>query len=359
MNIFEHDEFDDHEEVVFFNDSASRLRSIIAIHDTSLGPALGGVRMFPYADSAEALRDVLRLSRGMTYKSALAGLHLGGGKAVVIGDPRQDKSPALFRAMGRCIDRLGGRYIAAEDSGTSLDDVRIMAETTEHVSGIAEKEDALGLPNTGDPSPWTAYGCLIAIRTAVRHALGRNDLAGVSVAIQGVGNVGRNLADQLKAEGASLTLADVHADAVAPVARRTGARIVSSDEIFGLDVDVFAPCALGAVINDRSIEQLKARVVAGAANNQLESPQHGETLHRRGILYAPDYVTNAGGVIDVAHERSGYDPQAVKAHVERIGDTLAEIFTRASASNRPTSEIADELARARIAVAHKPLHEAA
>lgn len=350
MSVFQQEDFDGHEQVAFFKDDATGLRAIIAVHNTNLGPALGGVRMWPYASDGEAVRDVLRLSRGMTYKSALAGLPFGGGKSVIIGDPQRDKSEALMRAMGRSVDQLSGRYIAAEDSGTSVTDLQQMATETEFVAGVVNKSTVAGEERSGDPSPATARGVFVGLRAAVRHKLGREDLDGVKVAVQGVGNVGMRLVEYLCAAGARCWITDIHAERVQRVADETGAVPVPADDIVALDVDVFAPCALGAAINSDTLRSLRAKVVAGAANNQLANASHGEDLLRAGILYAPDYVINAGGVIDVAFERTGYDLEKVVAKVEGIADSLAEIFERADAELRPTSEVADDLARERFMV---------
>lgn len=347
MSVFSMPDFAGHEQVVFCRDEASGLQAIIAIHNTRLGPALGGCRMWPYASEEEAVRDVLRLSRGMTYKSALAGLPLGGGKSVVIGNPRTDKTPALLDALARAVDRLGGRYIAAEDSGTSVADMQRMARLTPHVAGIHDKPSESGT-RSGDPSPATARGTFVGIRAAVREALARDDLAGLRVAVQGLGNVGYDLARQLHAAGARLWVSDLHPEPLARARDELGATVVAPDAIHQAEVDVFAPCALGAILNDATIPQLRARIVAGAANNQLAAPRHDEALMRRGILYAPDYVINAGGIIDIHHERAGFDRAALIRHIEGIGDTLREIFARARAEGRPTGAIADTLAEARL-----------
>jgi leucine dehydrogenase len=348
MSVFQQDDFDGHEQVAFFKDDETGLRAIIAVHNTNLGPALGGVRMWPYPSDSEAVRDVLRLSRGMTYKSALAGLPFGGGKSVIIGDPHRDKSDALMRAMGRCVEKLAGRYIAAEDSGTNVDDLQQMATQTEHVAGVVNKNTTGGDVRTGDPSPATARGVFVGLEAAVRHKLGRDDLEGVKVAVQGVGNVGLRLVNYLREAGARCWVADLHAERVERVADETGAIPAAAHDIVGLDVDVFAPCALGAVLNSDSIPRLQASVVAGAANNQLQDSTHGATLLREGILYAPDYVINAGGVIDVAFERTGYDLERVVAKVEGIASSLREIFERSDHEQRPTSEVADDVARERF-----------
>ncbi|WP_428605991.1 Glu/Leu/Phe/Val dehydrogenase dimerization domain-containing protein [Sedimenticola sp.] len=349
MKLFTHHEFDNHEQVVFCHDKASGLKAIIAIHNTHRGPALGGCRMYPYASEAEALNDVLRLSRGMTYKSAIANLPLGGGKSVIIGDPRRDKTPALMRAMGLAVERLGGRYIVAEDSGTHVADMQLIGEVTNHVSGIAEKCDAEGNCRNGDPSPMTARGTFVGIQAAVRHRLGRDSLQGLRVAIQGVGNVGHHLAKHLHDAGAQIWVSDINREAVQHMVNELGAVAVANEEIYDQDVDVFAPCAMGAILNDETIPRLRARIVAGAANNQLAEKRHGSILTEKGILYAPDYVINAGGVIDVCYERNATDPQQIVRQVDAIGETLSEIFNRAEQQHRPTDELADQLAEERFA----------
>ncbi|KON82119.1 Glu/Leu/Phe/Val dehydrogenase [Azoarcus sp. PA01] len=348
MSVFSTPDFADHEQVVFCSDDKRGLKAIIAIHNSNLGPALGGCRMWPYANEDEATRDVLRLSRGMTYKSAMAKLALGGGKSVVIGNPRTDKTPALLEALARAIDRLGGRYIAAEDSGTSVADMKLMAQFTPHVCGVRDKPAEHGT-RSGDPSPSTAYGTLVGIRAAVKERLGRDSLDGLRVAVQGLGHVGLDLARRLRAAGAELWVTDLYREPLRSAGKELGATVVAPDEIFGLDVDVFAPCALGAVLNDRTIPELKAKIVAGAANNQLAEARHGTALMNRGILYAPDYVINAGGIIDVYYERIGnFDPAALRRHIEGIHDNLLEIFARARAEERPTGEVADAIAEERF-----------
>ncbi len=349
MELFTHHEFDHHEQVVFCHDKMSGLKAIIAIHNTYRGPALGGCRMYPYASEAEALNDVLRLSRGMTYKSAIANLPLGGGKSVIIGDPHRDKTPALIRAMGEAVERLGGRYIVAEDSGTGVTDMQLMGEITRHVSGIAEKCDAEGNCRSGDPSPMTARGILVGIQAAVRHRLGRKDLEGIRVAIQGVGNVGHHLARFLCDAGARIWVSDINRDALQQVVEELGAVAVANEEIYDQEVDVFAPCAMGAILNDTTIPRLRASIVAGSANNQLAEKYHGAALAEKGILYAPDYVINAGGVIDVCYEHAIMDQQRIVQQVDAIGDTLTEIFNRAKQQHKPTNELADQLAEERFA----------
>jgi leucine dehydrogenase len=349
MSLFSARDFDNHEQVAFFCDESAGLKAIIAIHNTNRGPSLGGCRMWPYASEDEAIRDVLRLSRGMTYKCAVSNLDIGGGKSVIIGNPRTDKSEALLRAMGRSIDRLGGRYIAAEDSGTSVPDMKIMREETPFVAGILDKKTRDGGMRSGDPSPATAYGTFIGIRAAAKHKLQRDDLSGLRVAIQGVGNVGFRLAKLLQEAGAQLWVTDIYEDQVKRSVDELGATAVGSEEIYGLDVDVFAPCALGAVLNDKTIPQLHARIIAGAANNQLSEHRHGTELMERGILYAPDYVINAGGIIDVSYERGGtYDRDTTIKHIEGIYDTLMEIFERAKEDGLPTNLVADQVAEERF-----------
>ncbi len=344
MPVFDHPEFDHHQQIVYGSDDASGLRAIIAIHDTHLGPALGGLRIFPYASEEEALTDVLRLSRGMTYKSALAALPLGGGKAVIIADPRRDKTPELLRAMGRLVDGLGGAYITAEDSGSSEADMRLIAEATEHVGGLPRHGAA-----SGDPSPFTAWGVFCALKSAVRHGLGRDDLAGIGVAVQGVGNVGAHLARYLHAAGARLVLTDVDATALAQLADELGAETLTPAAIADAEVDVFAPCAMGAALSETVVDRLKASVVCGAANNQLASPAIAERLMARGILYTPDYVANAGGVIEIAWQRrDDYRRDAVMEHIEGIGATMDEIFSRAGREGTSPATVADQLARERF-----------
>ena len=344
--VFTHPAFDGHEEVVFCHDRESGLRAIIAIHNSARGPALGGCRMWPYGSEEEALTDVLRLSRGMTYKAALAGLRLGGGKSVIIADPRRDKSPALFRAMGRCVDGLAGRYIVAEDVGVGVEDVEIMGRETRHVAGA-------GNGGAGDASRATAYGVFRGLRAAVGRRLGRTSVKGLRVAVQGLGNVGRELAGLLSQQGAELFVADIHAQAVEEAVAELGTRAVAPEAIYDAEADVFAPCALGAVLNDDSIPRLKAKVIAGSANNQLAEDRHGAALKARGILYAPDYVINAGGLIYVSGDAArtngaGFDHDAALARVAGIGDTLIEIFARAEAEDRPTSAAADRIAEERF-----------
>jgi leucine dehydrogenase len=344
MSVFSAPDFAQHEEVVFCRDAAAGLSAIIAVHSTQAGPALGGCRMWPYADEAAALADVLRLARGMTLKAAMAGLAFGGGKSVIIGDPRRDKSEKLFLALARFVDRLGGRYIVAEDSGTSVADMEIVRRGTRHVAGIAEG-------GSGDPSPATAWGVFHGMRAAVRHRLGAESLEGLTIAVQGLGHVGRILCEHLAGAGARLVVSDIDEARVHRAVAELGAEAVAPEAIFTAPADVFAPCALGAVLDDATVPLLGAPVVAGSANNQLARPEHGAALARRGILYAPDYVINAGGIINIAHEGPGYERERAMAHVARIHDTLAELFGYADAERLPTSEAADRLAEARLRAA--------
>jgi leucine dehydrogenase len=348
MSVFSSTAFDGHEQVVFGHDPDTGLKAVIAIHSTVLGPGVGGCRMWAYGDEAAAVTDALRLSRGMTYKNAMAGLAFGGAKAVILGDARRDKTPAMMRAFGRVVDRLAGRYITAEDVGIGTEDMAQVRRQTTHVLGLAD--------TSGDPSPFTALGVFLGIKAALAHgagaSLGADDgLAGVTVAVQGLGHVGADLARRLHEAGAKLVVADIHQDAAARVARLTGARIADPATIHAEPVDVYAPCALGGVLNDRTIPEIRARIIAGAANNQLAEPRHARVLADRGILYAPDYVINAGGVINIAveHDAAGYDAGRATARVQGISETMARIFAEAAASGRTTAEVADAMAEARIA----------
>lgn len=341
MSLFEHKEFDQHEQVVFCHDKETGLKAIIAIHDTTLGPSLGGTRMWNYASSAEALTDVLRLSRGMTYKSALAGLPLGGGKAVIIGDTKAIKTPELMRAYGRFVNSLSGRYITAEDVNIRTSDIAHVAEETSFVAGTAEK--------AGDPSPHTALGTYLGLKAAAKHKFGNDNLNGLKIAVQGLGAVGYDFAEYCAKEGAQLFVTDINEDACNKAATELNATIVGLDDIYGLDVDVYAPCALGATINDETLKQIKAKIIAGSANNQLATPAHDKIVMDMGILYAPDYVINAGGVIHVCSEAANMSREETDKRVRDIYDTLDKIFARSSAEHRPTGEIADQMAREVIA----------
>jgi leucine dehydrogenase len=343
--LFHHPDFDDHEQVVFVCDPAAGLRAIIALHSTALGPAFGGCRMWPYASPADALTDALRLARGMTCKAAICGLPYGGGKSVIIGDPRRDKTPALLRALGRAVEALAGRYIVADDIGTTLEDLAVMREVTSHTAAATAA--------AREPLAVTAYGVFVAIRAAVRQVTGRDGLAGVRVAIQGLGNVGRPLAGHLHAAGAELTITDLDPARATRAARDLGARAVDPDAIYDQPVDLFAPCALGAVLDDRTIARLRARIVCGGANNQLAEPRHAARLASRGILYVPDYLANAGGVIDFHQERIDDSRAAVLAAVGRIEGITAAILRAAETSGRSPQQIADQRVRARLRAARR------
>ena len=336
---------DGHEQVVFGQDPHSGLRCIIAIHSTELGPALGGTRFYPYATEADALVDVLRLSKGMTYKSAAAGLDLGGGKAVVIGDPRTDKTEKLLRAYGRMIASLGGRYITACDVGTYTDDMGIIARETRWATGADRLEGG-----SGDSGVMTAYGTYVGIKAAAARVWGSADLAGRHVAVQGVGKVGRVLVEHLHADGAHLTVADVSEESLDWAVAHAGAEVAATADVHAVDADVFSPNALGGIINDDTLPKITAKVVAGAANNQLLAPAHGAALADAGILYAPDYVINAGGVIQVGDELhpGGHSPERTRARVTRIADRLQAIFDLAETDRIPTSVAADRYAERRM-----------
>jgi leucine dehydrogenase len=338
--------FHEHEQVVVCHEPEAGLRAIIAVHDTTLGPALGGIRMWRYDSDEAALTDVLRLARGMTYKNAAAGLDLGGGKTVVVGDPRTDKTELLFRALGRFVDSLGGRYLAAEDVGTSTADAELVALETRHITGLPVERGG-----SGDPSPMTAWGVFCGIRAALAEAGLGGGLAGARVAVQGAGHVGAGLVGHLLDAGADVTVADLYPDRVEPLVAR-GAAACPVEEIDAVECDVFAPCALGAVVRPDTVGRLRCRVVAGAANNQLLDRAMGDALHARGIVYAPDFVINAGGVINIAEELGRpYDAGRARRSVERIADTLAEVFARSRRDGVAPHIAADRLAEERIAAA--------
>lgn len=348
MSVFGLRAFADHEQVVHIWDAATGLRAIIAIHSTVRGPAIGGLRIRPYADELDALTDVLRLSRSMTFKAAVAGVPFGGAKMVVIADPQRDKTPALLRAAGLAIERLGGCYITGEDVGSTVADMAELLSVTSYVMGTPEEDGG-----SGDPSPSTALGCFSGITAAVRHRLDRPDVSGLRVAVQGLGNVGWNLCHLLADADAELVVSDVHGDLVTAAEREFGAAGVEPDAIYGAKADVFAPCALGAVVNDDTLPLLTAPIIAGGANNQLaDEERHGQLLQDRGVLYAPDYVINAGGMIQFAVERIGTGPgldwDEVDRRVRGIGATLGDIFEQADQSGIPTSAAAREIARQRL-----------
>ncbi|TXS92158.1 Glu/Leu/Phe/Val dehydrogenase [Parahaliea maris] len=338
MSVFSAPAFDQHELVSFCSDSDTGLRAIIAVHNTTLGPGVGGCRMFPYSSDEEALHDVLRLSRGMTYKSALAGLPLGGGKSVIIGNPRTDKNRELLLAMGDFVNSQSGRYVAAEDSGTGVADMKVMGERTHWVSGLDDNEFG------GDPSPSTAWGVYLGMRTAIRHRLGADSFQGLKVAIQGLGHVGYYLARHLRADGATVYGADVNIDNLQRAVNELGVIAVDVNDILQQEVDIVAPCAMGAILNEQSIPTLRSGIVCGAANNQLATPEDGNHLRDLGILYCPDFLVNAGGIIDVHHQRAGSAESAKREHIARIEGTLAEVLRRADECHSSTESIAEQLA---------------
>ncbi|MEL7488820.1 MAG: Glu/Leu/Phe/Val dehydrogenase dimerization domain-containing protein [Pseudomonadota bacterium] len=329
--------------IVHVEDEAAGLNAIIAVHNDTLGPGCGGCRVYPYATFDDALDDVKNLSRGMTYKNALGGIPFGGGKAVIIADARKDKTPAMFKAFGRALNALEGLYYTAEDSGVTEHDLEIVKAESRFVGGIGV--GGVG----GNPSPFTARGVWRGVQAAARHHLGADSLSGARVAILGVGAVGGALAEHLHNEGARLVVADVNLDAVNQMAERYGAVAVAPEDIAAADVDIFAPCALGGAINEETLAALKAKVVAGAANNQLATPAMDLALREKGVLYAPDYVINAAGVISVGLEILGrWTKEGLETRIDRIGETLTSIFERAHAEGRPTGAIADEMAQEAI-----------
>ena len=346
MGVFDHPEFDDHESLHFINDAASGLRAIIAVHSTVLGPAAGGSRRWSYANDAEALTDALRLSRGMTYKNAVAELPFGGGKSVILASDTAPKSPELLTAFGRAVDSLNGKYITAEDVGMSVEDMRYVLKETKYVSGLPQSGDSAG----GDPSPWTALGVFLGIEAAVKVRLGKDSIDGLTVAVQGVGHVGAHLCRLLHEAGVKLIVADVNRDNLNAVSGAMPVTVVAPAELLYADADVLAPCALGNILTAVTIPKIKARVVAGAANNQLSTLADGARLSARDILYAPDYVINAGGIINVSHEYyGGSSDDRVRADVEKIPLRLETLFAEAKETGRPTNELADEYARRLIA----------
>ncbi len=333
----------EYETVSYAHDASTGLRCIIAVYSTALGPALGGTRFYPFASEEAALRDVLRLSRAMAYKASAAGLDLGGGKAVVIGDPKRVKTPELLRAYGRAVERLGGAYITTADVGTSSADMDVIAEATRFVTGTSS--------GSGDPSRVTAYGVWHGMKAVAEELWGDASLSGKHVAVQGVGKVGAGVVRHLASEGAHLTIGDVDADCLSELSSETGADVVPPEEIAAVPCDIFAPCALGPVVTDAALPALKCRAIAGAANNQLERPEHGDALTDAGILYAPDYVINAGGLINVEDELHGYDEKRALAKAAAIGGRLREVFARARSEGVSTAAAADRIAGDRIRAA--------
>lgn len=333
-----------HEQMVVCSEPAAGLKAIIAIHDTTLGPSLGGVRMWPYSTEEEALRDVLRLSRGMTYKAAISGLNLGGGKAVIIGDPHKDKNESLFRAFGRYVDSLGGRYITAEDVGIDVQDMEWVHMETKYVSGIPKS-----LGGSGDPSPVTAYGVYMGIKACAKKAYGKDSLNNLKIAIQGAGHVSSHLARFLHKEGAELYISDIYEEKAKDLAEETDAEVVEPDNIYSMNVNIFCPCALGGVINDDTIDYFSCDIIAGGANNVLdEEEKHGQMLLDRGIIYAPDYVINAGGLINVASELEGYNEQRAHDKASRIYDVILDVLNYSEENNTPTFVASNILAEKRI-----------
>ncbi len=332
-----------HEEVVFCHNKDAGLKAIIAIHNTVLGPALGGTRMWPYATEQDALNDVLRLSRGMTYKAAVSGLNLGGGKAVIIGDPNTDKSEALFRAFGRFVNSLGGRYITAEDVGIDVNDMEYVFRETEFVTGVHQVHGG-----SGDPSPFTAYGALQGLMAALQVKHGHEEVGKFSYAVQGVGHVGMEFVKLLRERGAKVFVTDINKAAVQRAVDEFGCEAVSLDEIYDVDADVYSPTALGGTVNEATIDRIKAKVICGAANNQLATDAIGDELHRRGVLYAPDYAVNAGGLMNVSLEIDGYNRERAMRMMRTIYYNLGRIFEISQRENLPTYKAADRMAEERI-----------
>jgi leucine dehydrogenase len=343
--MFDHPSFDGHEGVHAFHDAATGLKCVIAVHSTALGPAAGGCRMWNYMTGDAMMTDVLRLSQGMSYKNAMAGIPLGGGKAVIWGDPKSDKSPELFLAFGRAVESLQGKYYTAEDVGVDVADMAIVRKETKYVAGLDEGDAA-----SGDPSPVTAKGVYLGIREVAKRLFGTDDLNGRTVAVQGVGSVGGYTCDHLAAAGARLIITDIDQEALADVSKRTGAQVVAPGDIYDVEADIFSPNALGAIVNEKTLPRFKVKGIAGGANNQLVVPEMGEFLRRQGILYAPDYVINGGGIINVAAEISGsYSREWVDATLAKLIVTLGGVLDDALETNQPTNYVADAMARARIA----------
>ncbi len=330
-------DFDDHEQVLFVRDAASGLSAIIAIHSTHLGPAAGGTRFWHYTDPAAGMRDALRLSRGMSYKNAMAGLPAGGGKAVILADASRTKTPELLAAFARAVEGLGGKYITAQDVGMSEADMVSLSRHTSHVAGLPGQG--------GDPGPYTARGVFLGVKAAARRALGTDDMKGVRVAIQGVGSVGGGLARYLADAGATLILADVDASRAQALAEELGGTAIGTDAILSVEADIVSPCALGAILTEKSVKEIKARAVAGGANNQLATGQEGSMLQDRGILYAPDYVINAGGIINVLRHIDGAGDDEINARIDQIPARLESIWQESAATGSTPAEVADRMAR--------------
>ncbi len=333
-----------HEQLVFCNDNNVGLKAIIAIHSTALGPALGGTRMWNYVSEQEAVTDVLRLSRGMTYKSAVAGINLGGGKAVIIGDPKKTKTEALLRSYGKFINNLGGKYITAEDVAMNSKDMEIIHAETKYVTGLPES-----MGGSGDPSPVTAMGVWMGIKASSKEVYGNSSLSGKKVIVQGLGNVGKHLIDLLAKENAQLFVYDIDSEKLKEVSKKHRVTVLSEGELYSADADIYAPCALGATVNSNTLEQLKVKIICGSANNQLADEDiHGRMVEEKGILYAPDFVVNAGGIINVYYELQGYNRERALTHAERIYDTTTKIFEIAKQQKLPTYLAANHLAEERI-----------
>jgi leucine dehydrogenase len=342
QSVWDYPDFDDHEIVHFITDRDSGLCAVIAVHSTTLGPGAGGVRFWHYPEPGEAIRDVLRLSRGMSYKNAMAGLPLGGGKAVILANASNEKTPEMLAAYGRAVERLGGAYVTAEDVGMSVPDLVAVSKQTRHIAGLPVEDGAVG----GDPGPHTSYGVFLGLKAAVKRALGKDDLNGLHIAIQGAGSVAGGVARRAAAEGARLSIADVDAGRVERLAAEVGAAIVDPSGILALEADVLSPNALGAILTEESIAALRVPVVAGGANNQLATAADGQRIHQRGILYAPDYVINAGGIINVSSEYlRDADAAGVKARIELIPVRLEQIWSESAETGRNPAEVADSMAQ--------------
>ncbi|MFY9307729.1 MAG: Glu/Leu/Phe/Val dehydrogenase [Bacteroidia bacterium] len=334
-----------HEQLVFCNDNETGLKAIVAIHNTVLGPSLGGTRMWAYKNEMEAITDALRLSRGMTYKSSLAGLNLGGGKAVIIGDSKTQKSEALMRRFGKFINSLSGKYITAEDVGINTKDMEYIKMETDFVTGLP-----VNMGGSGDPSPVTAYGVYLSMKASVKEQSGNDSLAGKKVVVQGIGNVGESLVEYLVKDGAKVYINDINEERLKAVAKATGAEVIPADKVYDMDMDIYAPCALGATVNTDTLNRLKCSIICGSANNQLADENvHGNMVIEKGILYAPDFVVNAGGIINVYYELEGYNRERALSHAEKIYQTTLNIFKVSKEQNIPTYMAANRLAEKRIA----------
>lgn len=343
MKIFDYMGKYGYEQLVFCHDKTTGLKAIIAIHDTTLGPALGGTRMWNYDSEDAAIEDVLRLAKGMTYKAAAAGLNLGGGKAVIIGDSKKDKSEEMWRAFGRFVQSLNGRYITAEDVGTTVQDMDYIHLETDHVTGVSASSGS-----SGNPSPKTAFGVFRGLLATANDVWGSDDISGKVIAVQGVGNVGYYLCKYLHEAGAKLVVCDINQESLDRVVKECGAKVVAPDAIYDVDCDIFAPCALGAVLNDNTIPRLKCKAVAGCANNVLADNRHGDMLHEKGIVYAPDYVINAGGLMNVADELQGYNEDRAMDKIATIYDNIAKVYAISKRDGIPSYKAADRMAEERI-----------